>query len=51
MKSHYSILSLLLLGIVVNGTEINASSATVGNSVASAVGQRLDDRPFSVGRE
>ena len=43
MKSHYSILSLLLLGIVVNGTEINASSATVGNSVASAVGQQLDD--------
>ncbi|MBP6057359.1 MAG: PQQ-dependent sugar dehydrogenase [Nitrosomonas sp.] len=43
MKSHYSILSLLLLGIAANSTEINASSTTTENLVISAVGQRLDD--------
>lgn len=43
MKFHYPVLSLLLLTIATNGTEINADSTPPGNLAASTVGQQLND--------
>lgn len=43
MKLHYPVLSLLLLTIAANGTEINADSTPPGNLTASTVGQQLND--------